>query len=115
LKKIGVNRWEIASQSRTTPYHQAVCNTGSRAKARWFDPREGKIIEIGEFENKNFKTFTPPTSGMGQDWILLIDDLSSSLPGIFLPTTGQIMKMDGQLSMMSKNTSCPKQFCKVTL
>ena len=26
----------------------------------------------------------------------------------FLPTTGQSMKMDGQVSMMSQNTSCPR-------
>lgn len=26
----------------------------------------------------------------------------------FLPTTGQSMKMDGQVSMMSQNMSCPR-------
>jgi hypothetical protein len=26
----------------------------------------------------------------------------------FLPTTGQSMKMDGQVSMMPQNTSCPR-------
>ena len=26
----------------------------------------------------------------------------------FLPITGQSMKMDGQVSMMSQNTSCPR-------
>jgi hypothetical protein len=54
--------------------------SGTKGKARWFDPREGKIIEIGVFENKDFKTFIPPASGENQDWILLIDDFSGSLP-----------------------------------
>ncbi len=53
---------------------------GRRAKASWFDPREGKTIEIGEFENEGFKTFIPPSSGKNSDWILVIDDVSGKLP-----------------------------------
>ncbi len=52
---------------------------GSKVKTRWFNPREGEIIEIGEFDNKGFRTFTPPSSGEGNDWILLMDDSSASL------------------------------------
>ncbi len=53
---------------------------GSGVQARWFDPRHGEIVEIGTFENKGFRTFTPPSSGVNNDWLLVIDDLSSSLP-----------------------------------
>jgi hypothetical protein len=52
---------------------------GPKAIARWFDPREGRTTEIGEFENKGFTTFTPPTSGTGNDWILVIDDADATL------------------------------------
>jgi hypothetical protein len=55
---------------------------GKGVKARWFDPRKGKIVEIGTFENTGSRTFTPPSSGINNDWILLIDDLSGSLSGL---------------------------------
>jgi len=54
--------------------------TGSQVKAFWFDPREGKTREIGIFANKGFRTFTPPSSGINSDWILVIDDLAANLP-----------------------------------
>ena len=53
--------------------------SGTKVKAAWYDPREGVAIKIGEFENKGFKTFIPPSSGIGNDWILVIDDLSVDL------------------------------------
>jgi hypothetical protein len=40
---------------------------GTRVEAKWFDPREGKTIEIGEFKNEGFKTFIPPSAGKGND------------------------------------------------
>lgn len=51
---------------------------GPKAKAFWFDPREGRTKEIGEFESKGFQTFIPPSSGINHDWILVIDDLSAN-------------------------------------
>ncbi len=47
---------------------------GEKAKAWWFDPREGTELVIGEFANTGFQTFTPPTSGENNDWVLVIDD-----------------------------------------
>jgi len=52
---------------------------GPKVRAFWFDPREGKTIEIGEFENKGFQTFIPPSFGKESDWILVIDDLAANL------------------------------------
>jgi hypothetical protein len=54
--------------------------TGAQVSAFWFDPREGKTLEIGKFANKGFRTFTPPSSGINSDWILVIDDLAANLP-----------------------------------
>jgi hypothetical protein len=47
---------------------------GSRINAWWFDPRNGEVIVIGEFENQEFQTFTPPTSGVDNDWVLVLDN-----------------------------------------
>jgi hypothetical protein len=53
---------------------------GTNVKASWYDPREGRAIEIGTFNNTGLRTFTPPSSGKGHDWILVFDDLSAARP-----------------------------------
>ncbi|MCE7068598.1 glycoside hydrolase family 140 protein [Dyadobacter sp. CY326] len=52
--------------------------SGEQLTAFWYDPRNGKIKEIGKTDNKSIKTYTPPTSGYGQDWILVLDDASKN-------------------------------------
>lgn len=42
--------------------------------AYWYDPRRGKTIEIGTMKNKGLQKFIPPSTGYGQDWVLVIDD-----------------------------------------
>lgn len=49
---------------------------GEKSTAWWFNPRNGEILEIGEFENYGFQTFTPPTNGLDNDWVLVIDRLA---------------------------------------
>ena len=46
-------------------------------RAYWFDPRNGESKLIGTFPGKGVKSFTPPGSGRGKDWILVLDDASS--------------------------------------
>ncbi len=46
-----------------------------KTKARWFNPRNGIYREIGEFENKGVSTFTPPTTGTGNDWMLFLEKI----------------------------------------
>lgn len=46
---------------------------GGQVKAAWYDPRTGNVIAIGQFANTGTRTFTPPTSGYGQDWVLTLD------------------------------------------
>ncbi len=48
--------------------------TGTQLQGFWYDPRNGKTTEIGKFDNKGTRLFTPPTSGYGQDWVLILDD-----------------------------------------
>jgi hypothetical protein len=47
--------------------------TGSGVKAAWYDPRTGKVTAIGTFANSGTRSFTPPTRGYGQDWVLTLD------------------------------------------
>ncbi len=45
--------------------------SGETFKASWFDPRTGKITEIGIYGRQDHPTFT--TQHKGPDWVLLID------------------------------------------
>jgi hypothetical protein len=47
---------------------------GPKVNAWWFDPRNGEMAAIGQFENGGRETFAPPTSGIGNDWVLVLED-----------------------------------------
>jgi hypothetical protein len=46
---------------------------GPRITASWYDPRTGKLTNAGMYANGGTRTFTPPSSGYGNDWVLLLD------------------------------------------
>jgi hypothetical protein len=50
--------------------------SGKTVRVLWYNPRNGEIKEAGEVENKGHQKFTPPATGYGQDWILVLDDSS---------------------------------------
>lgn len=50
--------------------------------AWWYDTREGKAIKAMELEKGGITAFTPPTSGRGQDWMLVLDDAAAGLPAL---------------------------------
>lgn len=52
--------------------------SGEKVVAFWYDPRNGKSAEIAVFPNKGTHTFTPPKSGYGQDWVLVMEDASKN-------------------------------------
>ncbi|HUT95470.1 MAG TPA: glycoside hydrolase family 140 protein [Thermoguttaceae bacterium] len=41
--------------------------------AKWFDPRTGASTPCGTFEPHGIHTFTPPSSGEDQDWVLVLE------------------------------------------
>jgi hypothetical protein len=45
----------------------------AHVRAAWFDPRYGTTEEIHTTDSPGIQTFTPPTSGRGNDWVLVID------------------------------------------
>jgi hypothetical protein len=53
---------------------------GPQVRAWWFNPRDGSARQIGVFENKGEREFTPPNYGETIDWILALDDASRNFP-----------------------------------
>jgi len=54
-----------------------------RVRESWFDPRYGVSSAIHTGDNRGIQTYTPPTQGRGQDWVLILDaaDRNFPLPG----------------------------------
>jgi hypothetical protein len=52
---------------------------GERQREFWYDPRYGVSYVFKEQDGWGIQTFVPPTSGRGNDWILVIEDLSAGL------------------------------------
>lgn len=52
--------------------------SGSKVKSYWYDPRSGETTSVGEMDNQGTQSFTPPTAGNGQDWILILDDAAKN-------------------------------------
>jgi hypothetical protein len=50
--------------------------SGGEFIAHWFNPKNGETKGAGKFPKKVKQEFTPPTSGYGQDWVLIVDDVS---------------------------------------
>jgi hypothetical protein len=45
-----------------------------RLKEHWYDPRYGTFAYVHTTYNASFQTYAPPTSGRGNDWILVLED-----------------------------------------
>jgi hypothetical protein len=67
--------------------------SGRSYRAWWFDPRNGAATLIGEFPRTEAgdresdvhrgdisREFTPPSSGPGNDWVLVLDDAARNFP-----------------------------------
>ena len=48
--------------------------TCERLHTWWFDPRTGAATDAGDLARDGKKDFTPPSSGRGNDWVLVLDD-----------------------------------------
>lgn len=51
-----------------------------RVREIWYDPRYGVASHFHTTDNTGFQTYTPPTSGRGNDWILILESESSGFP-----------------------------------
>jgi hypothetical protein len=52
--------------------------SGAKLNAQWYNPRNGEIKKLNQLNNKGQQKFDPPSSGYGQDWILILDDASKN-------------------------------------
>jgi len=59
----------------------------SHATAYWFNPRDGKSDEIGKFPVSGTRDFSPPSRGVDNDWVLVLDDASQDFPPPGVPAT----------------------------
>ena len=57
--------------------------SGKEITTFWYNPRDGKTSNLGTFPKNAAQEFIPPTSGYGQDWVLILDDASKKfgVPG----------------------------------
>lgn len=46
----------------------------------WFDPRYGNVYVIHTTKTAGIQTYTPPTSGRGNDWLLILEDVDKEFP-----------------------------------
>lgn len=54
--------------------------SGTTVRAYWWNPRDGSSTVIGDYANSGTQGFTPPSSGTGNDWVLVLDDTSRGFP-----------------------------------
>lgn len=55
----------------------------TRIRESWFDPRYGTSFTIHSGDTTAIQTYTPPSTGRGFDWVLILDDGAAprTLPG----------------------------------
>lgn len=41
--------------------------------AKWYNPREGTMTIINDLKKTDIETFNPPSSGLGNDWMLVLE------------------------------------------
>jgi hypothetical protein len=46
---------------------------GRQVRESWYDPRYGSQHHVHTTDNAGFQTYTPPTGGRGNDWILVLE------------------------------------------
>ncbi len=52
--------------------------SGTSLNVNWFNPKTGEVKFVEKVENKGKKNFIPPSAGYGNDWILVLDDVSKN-------------------------------------
>lgn len=50
--------------------------SGEHVQGWWYNPKEGTSRSVGVFPNSGIRTFFPLMSGVGSDWVLVLDDAS---------------------------------------
>lgn len=62
--------------------------SGKKLVAWWYDPRTGKAKRFDRFSRTDTREFTPPSSGIGNDWVPVLDDAAQKFPPPGLVASG---------------------------
>jgi hypothetical protein len=54
--------------------------SGTEIKARWYDPRKGTWISIGQYPPTGVREYIPPSQGDKNDWVLVLEDAGKDYP-----------------------------------
>ncbi len=46
-----------------------------QTKASWYDPRTGEMRDLHTMDSVAYQTFVPPSSGRGNDWVLVLEQV----------------------------------------
>ncbi len=57
---------------------------GKEVISFWYNPKNGETKDGSRVSNTGQQTFTPPTTGYGNDWVLVIDDATKAYTKPFL-------------------------------
>lgn len=52
--------------------------TAAKLRGWWFNPRDGRTVSLGDFDNTGNKVFKATSVGRGSDWVLVIDDANKN-------------------------------------
>jgi hypothetical protein len=66
-------RYALIYIPRGTGITVNMSKLASSITASWFNPRDGSSSPIGCYPNVKTQPFTPPTSGTGNDWVLVLE------------------------------------------
>jgi hypothetical protein len=81
------------------PFRLQTNNLSSRKLVAWWhDPRTVKARRSDTFARTKIRTFTPPSSGIGSDWGLVLDNAAKKFPtpGLIAGGTGRAQAPPGQ-------------------
>ena len=53
---------------------------GNKLNGWLFNPRDGRTLSLGTFDNTGSKAIAPHSEGRGSDWVVIIDDASKNYP-----------------------------------
>jgi len=69
------NSFALVYLAKGQPVKVVTGKLKGTVKASWFNPRNGFKKQFGIFRNSGITEFTPPSSGKGYDWMLVLETL----------------------------------------
>ncbi|MGF1644418.1 MAG: DUF4038 domain-containing protein [Thiotrichales bacterium] len=88
---VGATRGDGYIMVYAAPGQSVTVNTASLAgktvRQWWFGPKDGSVRNMGTFSGGGWVQFNPPSTGRGNDWVLVLDDNARGFPPPGTPLT----------------------------